>query len=73
MNEQNYKPLSIINNHLQQNLNEIKTSLKSLNNTEDILLEKIKMKYQDLRVLNREYTNIVDTYTQIIRASQNDS
>lgn len=48
-------------------LDEIKNISKSLNNTEDILREKIQLRYQELDILNKEYTSILETYSQIIR------
>jgi len=65
-----YKNMSMISDKNQNVLYEIKEADTTLNAAEDILRDKIQLKYQQLDNLNREFTNIMETYSQIIRSSQ---
>lgn len=64
-----YKYLISNINKNQEALYEIKSLNLSLNSAEDLLREKIKLRYQELTTLNKEYTCIMDTYTQIIKVT----
>jgi len=65
-----YKNMSMVSDKNQNVLYEIKEADATLNAAEDILRDKIQLKYQQLDNLNKEFTNIMETYSQIIRSSQ---
>ena len=50
----------------QHELNDIRTTCKTLCGTEDILREKIHLKRHELEALTRDYANITDMYSRII-------
>lgn len=62
-----YKQLSSNINKNQEALYEIKSLNVSLNSAEDVLRDKIQLRYQELTTLNKEYTSIMETYSQIIK------
>jgi hypothetical protein len=64
-----YQQLSLINKEKQKELDDINIMCKSLNNSEDEIHDKIKIVYNSLDKLNREYNNIIETYSHIIRSS----
>lgn len=65
-----YKNLSTNNNKNQAALYEIKNLNLSLNTSEDLIKEKIRLRYQELDTLNKEYTSIMEIYAQIIRVNK---
>ena len=65
-NTEIYENLSSNINKNQLALYEIKSLDMSLNAAEDVLRDKILLRYQELNTLNKEYTNIMETYSQII-------
>lgn len=64
-----YQQLSSINESKQKSINEIKNISKSLDRAEDVLREKIILRYHELDTLNREFNNIIETYGNIVRSS----
>ena len=64
-----YQQLSSINKEKQKELDDINVMCKSLNVSENEIREKIKIVYNSLDKLNREYNNIIETYSHIIRSS----
>lgn len=64
-----YQKLNAINESKQKALDDIKSICVSLNRAEDALHEKIKLRYQELESLNRDYNNIIETYSHIVRSS----
>jgi len=64
-----YTKLSGINKDNQDQLNEIRTILSTLDKTEDLLRDKIKLRHQELDVINREYAGIIEAYNHIMQTS----
>lgn len=64
-----YKRLSTINQDKQQALDEIKNICTALDKAEDALREKISLRKNELMSLKKDYSNMIETYTHIIRAS----
>jgi len=61
-----------MSSHIEENqceLNEIKTTCKSLNGTENLVREKIRLKRHELETLSRDFSNIMDVYSRIINLS----
>ena len=55
-----------INNIKQKEVDEITRLNNTLNQSEDILREKIYLKYQELDNLKKQFDNIFETYNQIV-------
>ena len=64
-----YQELNVINESKQKELDEFKNIHNALNKAEDALREKIILRYQELEMLSRDYNNIIETYSHIIRSS----
>ena len=64
-----YQQLSSINESKQKSIDDIKNISKTLDRAEDTLREKIILRYQELDTLKREFNNIIETYSNIIRSS----
>ena len=63
-----YQKLNNINADKQKQLNSIKNICSSLDNAENSLREKKELRYRELESLSKDYSNIVETYSHIIRS-----
>lgn len=68
-----YQQLSSVNLSKQSSLDEIRSINNALNKAEDLLREKITLRYHELDSLKCEYSNIIETYGSIIRFSVHQS
>lgn len=66
-----YQRLNNINQDKQNVLDEIKSTNIALNKAEDALRDKINLRKHELNILKKDYNNMIETYTHIIRASVN--
>jgi hypothetical protein len=62
-----YHSLNTINTNKQKKLNAIKSACVSLDNVERSLREKIEFKRTELENLQKDYNNVIETYSHIIR------
>ena len=67
--EETHKKLVLLSKNNQKSLDDLKSVHASLNWAEDVLREKIQLRYSELENLNRDFANIMDTYAQIIKTS----
>ncbi|VBB18371.1 hypothetical protein YASMINEVIRUS_834 [Yasminevirus sp. GU-2018] len=67
--EETHRRLVILSKNNQKALDDLKSVHASLNWAEDVLREKIRLRYSELETLNRDFANIMDTYAQIIKTS----
>lgn len=67
--EDTYKKFSLFNKQNQDALDELKGICISLNTAEDTLRDKIRLIYTELESINKEFSNIMDIYSQIISVS----
>lgn len=62
-----YHSLNTINTDKQKKLNAMKSACISLDNVERTLREKIDYKRTELENLQKDYNNVIETYSHIIR------
>lgn len=55
------------NKRKQDILNEIKNNNKIINNREDQIINKLVLCNNEIQTLNKEYTNIIEMYKNIIK------
>ncbi len=65
---EDYSKLNTINQSKQKELDEIKSICQSLDKTEDLIIEKIILRYQELEKLKKEYINMTETYNNIVNS-----
>lgn len=66
---ENYQKLNTCNQDKQKVISNIKSTCNTLDKAEDILREKISLRKHELSTLKRDFNNMIETYTHIIRAS----
>ena len=66
---ENFHKLTTINDRKQKSIDEIKSTCASINKAEDVLREKIISRKEELMILQKDFTSIIETYNQIIKSS----